>query len=87
MNAGQRLRATYEFKPLDHLVRKEFHFWDETIAHWKREGLPEDYQQKNLFHFDPGTRAGNWQYTLKTSGPRTPFTVQFERPSTSVGLS
>jgi len=58
MNAGQRLRATYEFKPLDHLVRKEFHFWDETIARWKREGLPEDYQQKNLFHFDPGTGAG-----------------------------
>jgi len=23
MNAGQRLRATYEFKPVDHMVRQE----------------------------------------------------------------
>lgn len=37
------------------------------------------------FHGAVG-RAGNWQYTLETSGPRTPFTVPFERPSASGGV-
>ncbi|MFO7957833.1 MAG: uroporphyrinogen decarboxylase family protein [Candidatus Brocadiia bacterium] len=53
MNAGERMRATYHFQPVDHLVRREFYIWDEAIERWKREGLPEDYEERNLFCFDP----------------------------------
>ena len=53
MNACERLRATYEFRPLDHLVRREFSIWPEAIERWKGEGLPEDYAERNLFNFDP----------------------------------
>ena len=53
MNAGERLRATYEFRPLDHLVRREFSIWPEAIEKWKQQGLPEDYDTADLFSFDP----------------------------------
>lgn len=55
MNSGERLRATFELKPVDHLYRKEFYIWDEAIAKWKNEGLPDDYIEQNLFNYDdPG---------------------------------
>ena len=53
MNPGERMRATYEFKPVDHLVRREFYIWSEAIERWKTEGLPDDYEEQNLFNFDP----------------------------------
>lgn len=53
MNAGERMRATYEFKPVDHLFRREFYIWAETIERWKAEGLPDDFEKRNLFNFDP----------------------------------
>jgi len=53
MKPGERLRATYEFRPCDHLVRREFYIWNEAIERWKREGLPDDYEQRNVFQFDP----------------------------------
>ena len=40
MNAGERLRSTYRFSPVDHLVRREFYIWEEAIEKWKKEGLP-----------------------------------------------
>jgi uroporphyrinogen decarboxylase len=54
MNSPERMRATYEFKPVDHLFRREFYIWQEAIERWKGEGLPADWQAKNLFGFDPG---------------------------------
>jgi len=55
LRAGERMRATYEFKPLDRLYRAEFYIWDEAIQRWKGEGLPEDWAETNLFEFDgPG---------------------------------
>jgi uroporphyrinogen-III decarboxylase len=55
MTAGERMRATYEFRPVDHLYRTEFYIWEEAIARWKAEGLPQDWQERNLFNFDaPG---------------------------------
>ena len=53
MTPAERMRATYEMKPVDHLVRREFYIWPETIERWKTEGLPEDYDAQNLFQFDP----------------------------------
>ncbi len=53
MRAGDRVRATYAFAPVDHLVRAEFYIWDEALARWKTEGLPDDWQETNLFNYDP----------------------------------
>lgn len=57
VNSGQRLRATYEFRPVDHLLRREFYIWEEAIERWKKEGLPDDWQARNLFNFDPPATA------------------------------
>ena len=57
MNAGERWRATYDFRPVDHLVRREFYIWGEAIERWKAEGLPPDYDERNLFNFDPWGQA------------------------------
>lgn len=53
MNAGERYRATYEFRSVDHLVRKEFGFFEETVERWKEEGIPADYEEKSFFNYDP----------------------------------
>ena len=52
MTAGQRLRATYNFQPVDHLIRTEFYIWEEAIAKWKDQGLPDDWAQTNLFNYE-----------------------------------
>ena len=52
MTSAERLRATYQRKPVDHLFRREFSIWGEAIERWKGEGLPEDYSARNLFNFD-----------------------------------
>jgi len=53
VKSPERYRATYSFASVDRLVRKEFYIWDEAIQRWKQEGLPDDYQERNLFNFDP----------------------------------
>lgn len=40
MNSCERLKATYNFKPVDHLFRKEFSIWNETFLRWQNEGMP-----------------------------------------------
>ncbi|MHB9026929.1 MAG: uroporphyrinogen decarboxylase family protein [Armatimonadota bacterium] len=55
LRPGDRLRATYEFRPIDRMVRAEFYIWSEAIERWKGEGLPDDYAETNFFNFDePG---------------------------------
>ena len=49
MNVVEREIATYSFSKLDRLVRRDWGFFEETIARWKREGWNEDYTQ---FFFD-----------------------------------
>ena len=75
MNASERLRATYRFAPVDHLVRREFYIWDEAIERWKREGLPTDYQERNLFTFDP---AGMVNVGLNLGWCEPPFLPAYE---------
>jgi len=58
MTAGERLRATYEFKPTDHLLRKEFYIWSEALAAWKGQGLPDDWEARNFFQFDEPATIG-----------------------------
>ncbi len=55
MNHVERFRAAMNFMPVDRLPRWEWAmWWDETIANWRRQGLPEDRQ--TIFeiaeHFD-----------------------------------
>ena len=58
MNAIERLRATYELRPVDRLVRREFYIWPEAIERWKAEGMPQDVPQAELFGFDEPASAG-----------------------------
>ena len=58
MLPGERMRATYEFRPVDHLHRQEFYIWDEALERWKAEGLPEDWREQNLFNYDPAAVCG-----------------------------
>jgi len=58
MNPIERLWATYEFKPVDRLVRREFYIWDEAIERWKAQGMPADVPQAKLFGFDPPGSCG-----------------------------
>jgi len=75
MNAGERRRATYEFKRVDHLVRQEFYIWPEAIERWKKEGLSEDYAEKNAFSFDP---SGVVEVGLDTGWCEPPFYPRYE---------
>jgi len=56
MTAAQRIRAIYEGRPVDHLPRKEFYIWEEALAAWKEQGMPEDWAERNIFNFDPPGR-------------------------------
>ncbi len=54
MTSVERMRATYEFRPVDHLFRREFYIWEEALAKWREQGLPADWSETNLFNYDPG---------------------------------
>jgi hypothetical protein len=58
MNHVERFRALMNFQPVDRLPRWEWAmWWDETIARWKREGLPshlhEVFEIADYFGLDP----------------------------------
>jgi len=61
-----RLRATYEFKPVDHLPRRGFGFWEQTVERWIGEGLPDPYDEDEHFGFDIPDRVDirilGWEY-------------------------
>ncbi len=75
MRSGERMKATYEFGPVDHLYRTEFSIWPEAIERWKGEGLPDDWQESNLFMYDP---PGVFQTGLNLDWCEPPFMPQFE---------
>jgi uroporphyrinogen decarboxylase len=56
----ERLRATYTFEPVDHLVRREFYIWPEALERWKGEGMPEGVPEAALFGFDEPGGSGVW---------------------------
>ncbi len=58
MNSVERIRATYELGPVDHLFRREFYFWPQAIERWLGEGMPEDWRERDLFGFDPSPWVG-----------------------------
>ncbi len=58
MNHVERFRAVMNFEPVDRLPRWEWAmWWDETIARWKREGLPAEldgvFEIAEYFGLDP----------------------------------
>ncbi len=75
MQPGERMRAIYEFQPVDHLPRTEFYIWAETFARWKAEGLPDDWEATNLFNFDP---PGKFRSGLVLGWTNPPFFPLFE---------
>ena len=42
MDHVERMRAMYEGGSFDHLFRREFGFFPQTMERWKREGMPEE---------------------------------------------
>jgi len=81
MNSGQRLRATHEFRPVDHLYRTEFYIWEEAIEKWKSQGLPEDWAERNLFNYDP---PGIVETGLYLGWVEPPFLPEFEEKTVEV---
>lgn len=75
MNTGQRLKATYNFEPVDHLYRSEFYIWPEAIERWKAEGLPDDWSESNFFDYDLG---GQFETGLDLGWCEPPFLPLFE---------
>ncbi|MGL4943381.1 MAG: uroporphyrinogen decarboxylase family protein [Thermoguttaceae bacterium] len=58
MNHVERFRALMSFQSIDRLPRFEWAmWWDETIARWKKEGLPEHlttvFEIADYFNLDP----------------------------------
>ncbi len=58
MNHVERFRAVMNFQEVDRLPRWEWAmWWDETIARWKSEGLPCQFNQvfdiAQYFDLDP----------------------------------
>jgi len=39
MNSVERIRATFELQPVDHLVRQEFYLWPHTLGEPTAAGL------------------------------------------------
>jgi len=55
----ERLLRTLRFQPVDRVPDYEFGAWEQTIARWHKEGLPEDYTGvweaiPEYFHTDKG---------------------------------
>jgi hypothetical protein len=50
MNHVERFRAVMNFQPVDRLPRWEWSmWWDETIARWHGEGLPQEPHFSQVF--------------------------------------
>ncbi len=81
MLSGERMRATYDFAPVDHLHRQEFYIWSVALERWKGEGLPEDWQARNLFNFDP---QGIFGTGVNLGWCEAPFLPYFEEKTISV---
>ena len=83
MNSSERLRATYGFKPVDHLFRKEFEsesgraFIPSVEQEWQAQGMPADRDAWSLFGFDPPAE----HYVQSGSVPRSeaPLLPSYER--------
>ena len=54
MTARERFRRQMRFERVDHSVRWEsWGFWGQTIARWRKEGLPEGASPEEYFGLDP----------------------------------
>ena len=51
------MHTTYGLGKVDRLFRTEFYFWPQTIERWKKKGLPENYNEINLFGYDENPYA------------------------------
>jgi len=60
LTAGQLVRATYEFKDIPRLYKKEFYIWEEAIERWKKEGLPEEFDYREYFMLDQPFAIGTY---------------------------
>jgi hypothetical protein len=53
MNAAERMWATYEGRPVDHLPRTEFSVWTEAVRKWRSEGLDLTWREILALDHEP----------------------------------
>ncbi|MBU0606638.1 MAG: uroporphyrinogen decarboxylase family protein [Armatimonadetes bacterium] len=53
MTSRERLNTALRRREPDRLPRCEQSFWPDTLARWRREGMPEDQSPAELFDLDP----------------------------------
>jgi len=49
----ERWRACYAFERVDHLPRRPFSFWPQTLERWAAEGMDTSRPLEEVFTFDP----------------------------------
>lgn len=81
MNHVERFRAVLNFQPVDRLPRWEWAmWWDQTIARWHREGLPEDLRFSQVFdiarYFDLDPYQQFWFSTTEATIEATQHHVE-----------
>lgn len=76
LSSVERLRRTYEFGKIDRLFRRGFYFWPQTIERWKREGLPDNYEEINFFGFEEEPYFAESLIDLGWTG--TPFCPEYK---------
>lgn len=58
LSSRERFRTTLRRRQPDRLPRAEICFWPETLARWRREGLPEGVSPAEFFELDQITHLG-----------------------------
>ncbi len=58
MTSRERLNTALRRREPDRLPRCEQSYWPDTIARWRREGMPEDQSPAELFDLDPFLNFG-----------------------------
>lgn len=75
MTSRERFRRQMRFERVDHPVRWEsWGFWGQTVARWRKEGLPADVNPETYFGLDPRVYL-----EVKSGMTALPYDPAFER--------
>ena len=75
MDSRERFNRQMRFQRADRPVRWEtLGFWSQTVARWRREGLPADVSPEAYFEMDP-----RWSLPVNSGFTGLPYVPAFER--------
>ena len=52
MNQRERFHAVFSYQPVDRIPIWDFGFWDQTLAEWRKQGVPKDVHPDDFFGMD-----------------------------------